>query len=467
MSHKHFQKRSLYNTVALRMPLHVRAILCAIIFIAPFQAFTGQEPYEQEFLITAYYSPLPNQCCYVKGGYEADKVLNGEGHTGADGTAVYPGMIAAPASYPFGTKIELPGIGTFTVHDRGGAINELDSGVHRLDIWVGHGEVGLARALEVGLVKVKGTVYPKGSSQPATHFDFSTFNAHLDQLKKFQLAATNLLDVSPQVNDFSYSTVMLQESLRDLGYFDHPITGKFGEVTQDSLRRFITDYQVEQSDTKLTTKTAAYLLSAIRRKGAGDPIDDVVNNGSAPKTVIEAQRILRFLGYYKGRTDGEYNQKLADAILQFQQEHWLVGTKDDPGAGQIGPITMKQLRALWDRTLVASYADRLLLLQEVKDHVKAHGSITQFLAEGNYGPQVQLLQTMLAQRGFFPSEEINGNFGTRTKQAVIDYQVAQGIIKNSFSDGAGVIGPSTLSALQQEEMKALYQLVRAEGLRVL
>ena len=42
-------------------------------------------PYEQEFVITAYYSPQPNQCCYVKGGYVADKILNGEGHTTADG----------------------------------------------------------------------------------------------------------------------------------------------------------------------------------------------------------------------------------------------------------------------------------------------------------------------------------------------------------------------------------------------
>lgn len=449
------------------MPVHIRVVLCLIIFIAPLHAFTGEEPYEQEFLITAYYSPLPNQCCYVKGGYEADKVLNGQGIAGADGTAVYPGMIAAPASYSFGTKIELPGIGTFTVHDRGGAINELGNGVHRLDIWVGHGEAGLARALEVGLVKIKGTVYPKGSSQPATSFDVSTFDAHLDKLQKFQLAGTNLLDVSPQVNDFSYSTVMLQETLRDLGYFTHAVTGKFGEVTQDSLRRFIADYRVQQSDAKLTQKTAAYLLSAVRRKGAEDPIQEAVYDGAAPKTIMEAQRILRFLGYYKGRTNGDYNDELAAAILQFQQEHWLVGNWGDPGAGQIGPITMKHVRALWDRTLVAAHADKLLLLQEVKDHVKNYGSIQQFLAEGNYGPQTRLLQTMLAQRGFFPAENINGSFGPLTKQAVMEYQLSQNIISSQSSQGAGVVGPQTLSALQTEEMKALYQLVRAEGLRVL
>lgn len=467
MQKQKFTSRPLYKQKRIRIPTHIQLLICLLVFIAPLSARTGQEPYEQEFLITAYYSPLPNQCCYVKGGYEADKVLNGHGIAGADGTAVYPGMIAAPASYAFGTKVELPGIGTFTVHDRGGAINELQGGVHRLDIWVGHGEAGLARALEVGLVKVKGTVYPKGSSQPATTFNFETFNVPLDRLKQFQLSATNLLDVAPSVNDFSYSTVMLQEKLQELGYFQHAITGKFGEVTQSALHTFIQDYQVGQSDTQLTKRTAAHMLAAVRRKNAQDPIQNYVDSTSSETTLKEAQRILRFLGYYSGRTDGKYSPALADAILAFQQENWLVGTKQDPGAGKIGPITLQHLRALWDRTLVTAQAERLLLLQEVKEHVQEYGSIQQFLAEGNYGPQVRLLQTMLAQRGFFPTEDINGSFGPRTKQAVVEYQIAQGIIASAKGQGAGVIGPKTLSMLQQEEMKSLYRLVRAEGLQVL
>lgn len=75
----------------------------------PFLAHAG-DVVEKNFTITAYYSPLPDQCCYVRGSFEADKVLNGAGIHGADGTNVYPGMIAAPASYPFGTRVELPGM---------------------------------------------------------------------------------------------------------------------------------------------------------------------------------------------------------------------------------------------------------------------------------------------------------------------------------------------------------------------
>ena len=70
------------------------------------------------FMATAYYSPLPDQETYYRGSYEADVALNGGGISAADGTGVYAGMIAAPSTYPFGTKIYLDGLGIVSVHDR-------------------------------------------------------------------------------------------------------------------------------------------------------------------------------------------------------------------------------------------------------------------------------------------------------------------------------------------------------------
>ena len=74
------------------------------------------------FTLTGYYSPLPNQDFYITGDYESEKRLNGQGIQGADGTPVFPGMIAAPKTYRFGTKICLPNFGCGAIHDRGGAI---------------------------------------------------------------------------------------------------------------------------------------------------------------------------------------------------------------------------------------------------------------------------------------------------------------------------------------------------------
>lgn len=119
------------------------------------------EAAETYFIVTAYYSPLPDQASYFRGSYEADIRLNGSGTHGASGRAVYTGMLAAPKNYSFGTTIYLEGIGTGVVDDRGGAIVEAGKRGHqydRLDIWMGHGDEGLSRALAWGRRVVPGRV---------------------------------------------------------------------------------------------------------------------------------------------------------------------------------------------------------------------------------------------------------------------------------------------------------------------
>ena len=94
--------------------------------------YAAEKPHTQEFVVTAYYSPVPKQCCYFRGSYDEEITFNGNGIRGSDGTDVYPGMIAAPDSYAFGTVIDLPGLGIGTVHDRGGRIIEWGEDVHRI-----------------------------------------------------------------------------------------------------------------------------------------------------------------------------------------------------------------------------------------------------------------------------------------------------------------------------------------------
>lgn len=436
----------------------------ALLLIIPLRAGSAREPYEQKFIITAYYSPLPNQCCYVTGGYEAEKILNGEGVKAADGTGVYPGMLAAPPSYAFGTKVTLPEIGTLAVHDRGGAIQEFSGGAHRLDIWVGFGEEGLARALDFGIQTMNGTVYPPGFNQPQTSVTLEEFPAPVEQLQKYMLEGTNLLSVRPKMEEKGLSVMMLQGVLKRIGYFRHAVTGTYGEVTQQSLENFIRDYHLSQPSDLLTKNTAAHLLSAERRHGADSPIGGYIQKGSNGETVQEAQRILRFLGYYRGRTNGVYSQDLADAILRFQQDEYLVGTEKDPGAGRIGPLTMQKIRSAWDRALVEERAEKLVALHDVETYMLERNlTVQKFLSEGDYGSQVRKLQEFLAERGFFPKQDINGSFGPLTKQSVTAFQLSRGIVQSQNDHGAGVVGPSTLSLLQKEERTDLYRLVRAEG----
>ncbi|OGJ65545.1 hypothetical protein A3F36_04270 [Candidatus Peribacteria bacterium RIFCSPHIGHO2_12_FULL_55_11] len=451
-------------------PLRMRALVALLAFIAPMNV-VGRDPnapYEQEFILTAYYSPLPGQCCYVRGGYEADKILNGEGHTAADGTAVYPGMLAAPPAYGFGTEVTLPGLGTLTIHDRGGAIQVLDSGAHRLDVWVGHGEEGLARALAFGVQRIRGTVYPVGSRQPGNDFDLARLPAPMARLSPFGVQTENLLALTPKLGDRNLSAAILQDHLRSAGYFSRPSSGYFGPDTQEALGHFIKDFALSEPSDRLTENAAAYLLAASRRSDALIPIDGIVEKGSSESRTAQAQRILRFLGYYAGRTDGAYSLALHGAILQFQQEKGLVGTAIDPGAGRIGPMTKKALQTEWNRRHIAIVADKYLTVHHVEQLMLEKGmTLDMFLATGHSGPRVRLLQHLLAERGYFPEEKINGNFGSLTRSSVFDYQVASGIVDSLSDDGAGSVGPETLQSLKREERAKAYQIVRAEGWKAL
>jgi peptidoglycan hydrolase-like protein with peptidoglycan-binding domain/3D (Asp-Asp-Asp) domain-containing protein len=449
-------------------PRRILLTVMAMLLLTPLRAGSTLEPYDQNFIITAYYSPLPDQCCYVTGGYSAEKILNGEGVRAADGTAVYPGMLAAPPAYAFGTKVTLPGIGTLAVHDRGGAIQKLSGGAHRLDIWVGKGEEGLARALEFGIQHMNGTVYPPGFEQPQAHVQLDSLPAPISRLKKFKLNGTSLISVRPKKDEKGLSVAMLQEELHEVGYFRHGITGLFGDVTEKSLSQFLQDYHVSEPSNVLTKISAAHLLSAARRHGVEGPIGSYIDKGSKGDSVKEAQRILRFFGHYRGRTDGVYSEELAAAILQFQQKEYLVGTAQDPGAGRIGPLTMQKIRGAWDRALVNSRAKRLVALHDIEKYMKDRNlTVQKFLSEGDYGSQVKRLQEFLVDRGFFPAGKVNGSFGPLTKESVMAFQIARGILGSAKDHGAGVVGPTTLSLLQREENINLYRLVRAEGWQAL
>ena len=459
---KHVKRRGV-SKFPSRIPRGVLGAIFFILMFAPPSGVSAPGPYEQEFMLTAYYSPLPDQCCYVKGTYAADVILNGHGTHSADGTEVYPGMVAAPPTYAFGTRIELPGLGTVTVHDRGGAIQELPNGAHRADVWVGHGEEGLARALAFGVQHIKGTVYPVGSAMPGEAINLAALPAPPQSLRPYLAAEPDLLSLHPKLNDHNLSVELLQKHLKDAGYFTEAINGNFGPETKKSLETFNKDFGLDQPSDQLTERTAAFLSAAVRQTHR-EPLAVFVERESSQAAIIRAQRTLRFLGYYRGRTNGLYDDKLFAAILSFQKDQGLVGSVASPGAGRIGPKTKTRIALSWKKRLVTRGAERLLALRKIDDLlVERDAVIDDFLGEGDHGDQVKRLQRLLVARGFFPTDRISGLFGTVTRDAVVAYQLQKSIIENVSDRGAGFVGPATISSLKRDLRSHMYQTVRAEG----
>ena len=254
--------------------------------------------YTKVFRISAYYSPIPCQEKYTTGSYEGDIRLNGRGTNGADGTQVYPGMIAAPKTFAFGTKLYIPGFGTGTVHDRGGAIvssNGSDGSYDRLDIWMGFGDEGLRRALNFGKRNLEVTVYGVDPSiaDNVTIPGFTWDEKHATCDGTVSTSAPTL--VSPVLIS-SVSTPKVSENT-------------YGVVKDDLF------YQG-------------------------------LMKGDTNAEVSRLQRELNSLNFYKGKITGTFDDLTAHALFKFQQSQGIVALSTDVGAGYFGPSTRNRLNEI-------------------------------------------------------------------------------------------------------------------------
>lgn len=445
-------------------------ILSSLAILASFApasfAFTDFEPYEANFVISAYYSPLPNQRVYFRGSYEADKRLNGNGTNGADGTQVYPGMLAAPKSYPFGMKIEIPGLGVGAIHDRGGAIVEAGEraiATHdRLDVWMGRGEEGLARALQWGVRTVHAKVYP-ASHSIAESFTLPT------------MSSVFIADL--QIGDSGDEVLQLQEELKTYGYFREPADGFFDEATAQALlgyqlaRKIVASADSAGAGTlgpqtreslnaevfKRNWQPPASLLAktnATSGSGAAVIQKNLAENSRFPTTlsvgdrgelVRDLQVALTETGFYECEVNGIYDERMGDCVFNFQKTSGVLVSQDEFGAGYFGEQT------------------RLALSTALNER---EGEFTNLIAARipaetaapeDSGESVEKLQAGLAELGFFAAE-ISGEYDEPTVAAVVAFQIAEGVVDSETSYGAGHFGPKTLMAFKKSLQKSLLAL---------
>ena len=149
------------------------------------------------FVVTAYYSPLPNQKRYTTWSYYWDKRLNWEWHTTASWKWVFPGLLAAPRNYKFWTKIYLDWIWIWSVEDRWWAIVnawERWYSEDRIDIWMWYWDEWLERALKWWKRKIKWEIV-LNSQEVSVEFETSPVYKYKDLRVKptSELATVNKL----------------------------------------------------------------------------------------------------------------------------------------------------------------------------------------------------------------------------------------------------------------------------------
>ncbi len=149
-----------------------------------------------------------------------------------------------------------------------------------------------------------------------------------------------------QVDDRGESVTQLQTQLSNLGYYDGPISGMFGELTEAA----VTDFQrrnglspdgIVGAETLAAIERATAAASSSERPAARLPVASggFVLLGDAGADVTTLQQRLATLGYYQGAVDGQFGSLTEAALIAFQQAQ---GLKPD---GIAGTATFSALNA--------------------------------------------------------------------------------------------------------------------------
>ncbi|PIQ77746.1 hypothetical protein COV82_03080 [Candidatus Peregrinibacteria bacterium CG11_big_fil_rev_8_21_14_0_20_46_8] len=456
-----------------KIALSVTVVLALVLFVPQGLAHaqdTQTFPYTKSFVISGYYSPLPNQTRYVRGSYEADIRLNGSGINSADNTPVYPGMIAAPPEFPFGTKMHIPGIGTTAVHDRGGAIKG-----ERLDVWMGHGEEGMARALAWGKRRIEVTVYGIDDA-----IEVAVDIASLPLARNAGIVVgTKHFKQDLGLGSEGIEVRELQRLLQEVGnFYTGPLNGIYDEATREAVQRF----QLNSGVLNSTDDSGAGHFGPRTRLAFETKIDErraqetarvphiIIQPGVAGDSVAQLQGVLQQYTEFdtSGLIAGAFDDVTKEALIQLQLQVGIIQTRNDAGAGYYGPQTQDALQKL----VASQFAPSFTVTEEVAPHPVASGGVAttpEFIAPiatvptpppappeppafaqqivlNDVGPEVRKLQEELHRLNFFGLEP-TGYFGRTTEHAVFKFQQYHGLVEDKNSFGAGVVGPQTRNTL--------------------
>ena len=341
---------------------------------------TAQSAQQKTFTITGYYSPLPDQEYFLTGSYESEIRLNGRGTNGADGTPVFPGMIAAPSNMAFGTKICIPQFGCGSVHDRGGAIvNQGERKLakyDRLDLWLGYGDEGLRRALAWGVRSLDCEMYgPDAPIATSVNFNVPMPLAGIITLPNRQTFQENLW-----IGTENKEVVKLQEALAKIYLYDGDMTGKYDEFLKEAVFNFQKKYFILQSKDEYGAgvfgpKTRKELGAVLFHIETQEKIREVwesfnfeknISRGQRNADVLKLQQMLVRAEYMDVLPTGFFGPKTQAALIGFQIDNEIIENQSSIGAGKVGPETREMLNALLTKNKERIAAEQLAMVNYQK-----------------------------------------------------------------------------------------------------
>ncbi|MFB4163276.1 peptidoglycan-binding protein [Alteribacillus sp. JSM 102045] len=145
---------------------------------------------------------------------------------------------------------------------------------------------------------------------------------------------------------------LLQSQLKDLGYYNNDITGIFGPITEEAVRKFQKNNGL-QADGLAGPKTLNTLQNNPKQapslksqtdtekaNSQNNQVSSVLRYESRGEEVETLQTQLQQLGFMKMEATGVFGEVTEKAVKSFQKEHGL--TSD----GMVGPETASKLKQL-------------------------------------------------------------------------------------------------------------------------
>ena len=251
------------------------------------------------------------------------------------------------------------------------------------------------------------------------------------------------------LGDEADEVATIQTALKQLKLYSAGITGHYGEKTEAAVKKFQKKYAFEDNgivdeDTRAALYEAAgitYIASGSSSSSSSSAASSsssssvsgsaILRYGTRSDEVLKLQQNLTKLGLYTGTISGHYGSITEAAVMNFQRKN---GLSADGIAGA------KTLAKIEEKVNGSSSSSSSGSSSSSSSSSNAAANSSGLLKYGVRSDAVRTLQQNLKTLGYYDGS-VTGNFGRLTKEAVYNFQKANGLSAD------GVAGAKTLSSI--------------------
>ena len=245
------------------------------------------------------------------------------------------------------------------------------------------------------------------------------------------------------LGDEADEVATIQTALKQLKLYSAGITGHYGEKTEAAVKKFQKKYAFEDNGiVDEDTRAALYEAAGITYTASGSSSSAsssssssvsgsaILRYGTRSDEVLKLQQNLTKLGLYTGTISGHYGSITEAAVMNFQRKNGLSAD------GIAGAKTLAKIEEKVNGTSSSSSSGS----SSSSSGNAAANSSNGLLKYGVRSDAVRTLQQNLKTLGYYDGS-VTGNFGRLTKEAVYNFQKANGLSAD------GVAGAKTLSSI--------------------